>query len=90
MQTLKDQNSTNAMFASILETEGGGGGGDEGGKSQEDVIFEVAQTNLSKIPSLFDMELAKLKYPVRWDNSMNTVSARSYGSTVFQMSSQAV
>eukprot|EP00949_MAST-11_sp_MAST-11-sp1_P001615 g1615.t1 len=69
----KDQNSTNAMFASILETEGGGGGGDEGGKSQEDVIFEVAQTNLSKIPSLFDMELAKLKYPVRWDNSMNTV-----------------
>ena len=71
-------------MASILLTEesGGGGGGDSVDidnqtesteKTQDQIIYEVAETSLAKFPPLFDMEIAKLKYPVKWDNSMNTV-----------------
>mgnify|MGYP001446796405 CR=1 FL=1 len=42
-------------------------------KTQDQIIYEVAETSLAKFPPLFDMEIAKLKYPVKWDNSMNTV-----------------
>ena len=80
----KDQKSTNELLASILLTEesGGGGGGDSVDidnqtesteKTQDQIIYEVAETSLAKFPPLFDMEIAKLKYPVKWDNSMNTV-----------------
>ena len=42
-------------------------------KSQDDVSFDIAEATYSKIPQMFDMELAELKYPVTWDQSMNTV-----------------
>ena len=42
-------------------------------KTDEDVIFDVANDILTKIPEPFDMELAELKYPVKWEQSMNTV-----------------
>ena len=69
----KDMGYTNNLFLSILLTQSSSGGGDEGGKSQEDVTFDVASMNLQKMPPLFDMELAELKYPIKWDESMNTV-----------------
>eukprot|EP00945_MAST-04E_sp_MAST-4E-sp1_P005163 g5163.t1 len=69
----KDQGYTNTLFASILLTQSSTGGGEEGQKSQEDVTYEVAEMNLKKMPPLFDMELAELKYPIQWNESMNTV-----------------
>jgi dynein heavy chain, axonemal len=44
-----------------------------GGVSRDDIILEVAGSNLSKIPEPFDMELAALRYPIKWEESMNTV-----------------
>jgi len=70
----KDQNDTNALLGSILDTEGGGGGGGGGGGlSKEEMILQVAADIAAKLPENFDMEYAQLKYPVVWAESMNTV-----------------
>jgi dynein heavy chain len=68
----KDQNDTNALLNSIVDTEGGSGSG-SGGPSKEDILLTVAADIYSKLPTKFDMEFAQVKYPVRWDESMNTV-----------------
>jgi len=76
----KDQNETTKMFDSILLTQTtGGGGGSGGGKSQNEIIAEVAQDMLDKLPAQFDLEKAKLRYPVVWDESMNTVLVQELG-----------
>ena len=84
----KDQKNTTELFASILLTEGGGGssgggGGDEEDeeestnkeeeKTQDDISFDIASSTAKKIPPEFDMEFAGLRYPTKWDESMNTV-----------------
>lgn len=70
----RDQNDTNFLLNSILDTEGGsGGGGGGGGMSKDDTISAVAADIASKTPPNFDMEFAQLKYPVVWEESMNTV-----------------
>jgi dynein heavy chain len=69
----KDMGYTNTLFTSILLTQSSSGGGEEGQKSQEDVTYDVAHANLIKLPPEFDMELAELKYPIKWNQSMNTV-----------------
>lgn len=45
----------------------------KGGISRDEIILEVASSNLLKIPELFDMEVAALRYPIKWEESMNTV-----------------
>jgi dynein heavy chain len=83
----KDQKNTTELFASILLTEGGGGGGGGSGdgdeeddtsekkeeKTQDDISFDIALATAKKIPPEFDMEFAGLRYPTKWDESMNTV-----------------
>jgi dynein heavy chain len=71
----RDQNDTNSLFVSMLETEGGGGGGGGGGAglTKDEVISNTAVEIANKIPPNFDMEVAQLKYPVLWAESMNTV-----------------
>lgn len=70
----KDQNDTNALLSSVIDTEGGGGGGKGGsGVSKEDTILSVASDIGNKTPENYDMEFAQLKYPVLWAESMNTV-----------------
>ena len=69
----KDQNDTNALLNSMLDTEGGGGGGGGDGPSKDDVILQIAGDIEAKLPANFDMEFAMLKYPVLWEESMNTV-----------------
>ena len=68
-------------------TEGGGGGGGGSGdgdeedetsekkeeKTQDDISFDIALATAKKIPPEFDMEFAGLRYPTKWDESMNTV-----------------
>eukprot|EP00946_MAST-07B_sp_MAST-7B-sp1_P003364 g3364.t1 len=53
--------------------EGTGAAEKEEEKTQDDISFDIAESTYAKIPSTFDMELAELKYPVQWDQSMNTV-----------------
>jgi dynein heavy chain len=69
----KDQNDTNALLNSILDTEGGGGRGGGSSGSKEDTISSVAADIAAKTPENFDLEFAQLKYPVLWEESMNTV-----------------
>jgi dynein heavy chain len=70
----KDNNDTIALLTSMLDTESGGGGGEgSGGMSKDEIIQTVASGIEGKLPENFDMEFAQLKYPVLWENSMNTV-----------------
>jgi dynein heavy chain len=69
----KDQNDTNALLNSILDTEGGGSSAGGSSGSKDDMLSAVAADIASRLPSNFDIEMAQLKYPVRPDESMNTV-----------------
>jgi dynein heavy chain len=88
----KDQNDTNLLLNSILDTESSSSSAassssssaEEEGKdgepkkeekkvTKEDQIAAVANDIFQKLPPNFDMEYAQLKYPVRWEESMNTV-----------------
>jgi dynein heavy chain len=69
----KDQNETTKLFSSILLTQASSSGGGAAGKSKEELITEVASGILEKMPPLYDMEVAELKYPTLWEQSMNTV-----------------
>ena len=59
------------MFDSILLTLPRQTGG--GGKSSAEVIDELSADILSKFPPPFDMEMVMNKYPVVYEESMNTV-----------------
>lgn len=43
------------------------------GQSPEESAVETAEELLSYLPQLFDVEAVQVKYPVRYDESMNTV-----------------
>lgn len=44
-----------------------------GGKTREDLIIETAKEIAQSLPELYDIEAAQMKYPTRYDESMNTV-----------------
>ncbi|KAK3717325.1 hypothetical protein QZH41_011557, partial [Actinostola sp. cb2023] len=67
----KDQKETQELFDSILLTLPRQTGG--GGKSSAEMIEELATDILSKFPPSFDMEMVIEKYPVIYNESMNTV-----------------
>ncbi|KAK7493486.1 hypothetical protein BaRGS_00015197 [Batillaria attramentaria] len=67
----KDNKETHQLFDNILLTLPRQSGG--GGKSSGEVIEELAEDILSKLPSNFDLELVMKKYPVLYNESMNTV-----------------
>ena len=78
----KDQNDTNALLNSMIDTEGGssssssansGSSGNNAANSKEMMILSIASEIANKTPANFDLEYAQLKYPVRWEESMNTV-----------------
>ncbi|EDO37961.1 predicted protein [Nematostella vectensis] len=54
----------------LTQAQGAGGGG---GKKSEDTLLEIATDILSKLPKNFDLEAALAKYPVTYEESMNTV-----------------
>ncbi|XP_068702145.1 dynein axonemal heavy chain 3-like [Montipora foliosa] len=67
----KNQRETQQLFDGILltlprQTSGGG-------KSSQEVIEDLASDILSKIPFPFDTEVVQKKYPVLYEESMNTV-----------------
>merc|ERR1711998_706780 len=73
----KDNNDTEKLLSGLMLTEGGGGGG--GGGSTDDKIDAIATDILSKLPEDYDMEEAAIKYPVRFEESMNTVLCQELG-----------
>ncbi|KAI7794029.1 dynein axonemal heavy chain 12 [Triplophysa rosa] len=68
----KDLQQTKLLFDSLILTQGGGskGGGSSGGDS---TLLDIANDILSKLPGNFDIESALIKFPVRYEESMNTV-----------------
>ncbi|GAX80571.1 hypothetical protein CEUSTIGMA_g8008.t1 [Chlamydomonas eustigma] len=69
-----DQNETYDMFATVLSLQPRVASG--AGQSQEEVIMDLCQDILSKMPQQFDMEEVQSKYPTTYKESMNTVLAQ--------------
>ncbi|KAH6558350.1 hypothetical protein KP509_1Z068500 [Ceratopteris richardii] len=67
----KDQQETNLFLSSILATQSNAA--EAGGRSREDVILEIAQDMTKRIPPPFDIDLARCRYPVLYNESMNSV-----------------
>jgi len=72
----KDQNDTATMFASLLTMGGGGGGSGGAGGASEDRVAAVVAECLSRLPPPFDIEAVQHKWPVLYEESMNTVLAQ--------------
>ena len=68
----KDKNETNAAFEAILSTQQNAAVGG-GGKSSDELIAALADSILSDVPEPFDIKAAEKKYPVSYEQSMNTV-----------------
>ncbi|KAM9785999.1 dynein axonemal heavy chain 12-like [Neosynchiropus ocellatus] len=68
----KDIQQTKLLFDSLLLTQGGGskGGSSSGGDS---ALYDIANDILTKLPPNFDTEAALEKFPVLYEESMNTV-----------------
>ncbi|XP_025972035.2 dynein axonemal heavy chain 3 [Dromaius novaehollandiae] len=67
----RDNQETNQLFSGVLLTlprEAGGGG-----KSPQETVEDLAWDILSKLPSDFNVEEVMKKYPVLYEESMNTV-----------------
>ncbi|XP_062999548.1 dynein axonemal heavy chain 3 [Elgaria multicarinata webbii] len=67
----KDNQETNLLFNGVLLTLPRQAGG--AGKSPQETVEELAQDVLSKLPPDFDLEMVMEKYPVLYQESMNTV-----------------
>uniref|UniRef100_A0A2K5KRN4 Dynein axonemal heavy chain 12 n=1 Tax=Cercocebus atys TaxID=9531 RepID=A0A2K5KRN4_CERAT len=68
----KDLQQTKTLFESLLLTQGGSRQTGAAG-STDQILLEIAKDILNKLPSDFDIEMALQKYPVRYEESMNTV-----------------
>ncbi|KAK5855255.1 hypothetical protein PBY51_005374 [Eleginops maclovinus] len=67
----KDNQETNQLLDGVLLTLPRQTGG--GAKSPQEVVDELAEDILSKLPADFDIQMVIDKYPVMYDESMNTV-----------------
>jgi len=70
----KDMKETQDMLSAILLTEGSGGGGASSGK--DELLDTLCTDILTKLPPRFDIEMIQAKYPVSYNESMNTVLAQ--------------
>jgi dynein heavy chain, axonemal len=66
-----DQNDTYEMFDTLLSLQPRSTSG--GGKSREEIIAETAADIQSRLPREFDIEAISMTYPVKYEESMNTV-----------------
>ncbi|KAI3358460.1 hypothetical protein L3Q82_014895 [Scortum barcoo] len=67
----KDNQETNQLLDGVLLTLPRQTGG--GAKSPQEVVDELAEDILSKLPADFDIQMVIAKYPVMYEESMNTV-----------------
>jgi len=70
----KDQKETNELFSSILLTLPRSASGV--GKSPNETVDELCESILGSVPEMFDVEGVGKKYPVLYEESMNTVLAQ--------------
>jgi len=70
----KEQGETYAMTADLLLTAGQASGG--GGASAEDVVGEVANDVTTRVRNVWDIPEVQKKYPIKYEESMNTVVAQ--------------
>uniref|UniRef100_A0A3B4Z7I9 Dynein axonemal heavy chain 12 n=1 Tax=Stegastes partitus TaxID=144197 RepID=A0A3B4Z7I9_9TELE len=68
----KDLQQTKLLFDSLLLTQGGGAKGGAASGS-DNTLYDIANDILTKLPANFDTEAALLKFPVLYEESMNTV-----------------
>lgn len=66
----KDLKETNELLSSMLLTQSRESGGS--GATMEDVVGQVAEDILARLPHNFDIDAAARKYPQDYMNSMNT------------------
>jgi hypothetical protein len=69
----KDQNDTAALFASLLKCGAGGGGGAGGAGDAESLVAATVKQCLASLPPDYDTEAVQRKFPVMYEESMNTV-----------------
>lgn len=69
----RDQNDTALMFQSLAATSGGASGGGPGGGASEGLVASLVRECLQALPPAFDLEAVQRKYPVLYEESMNTV-----------------
>lgn len=67
----KDLNDTKVLFDSIILTQARSSA--SGGKSSEEVSMELANDILGKLPADFSIAAVQKKYPIKYNESMNTV-----------------
>ena len=70
----KDQADTAIMCNSLLLMSGSGGGG--GGGGAEEQTAAAVEEFLSILPANFDIEATQRKWPIQYEESMNTVLAQ--------------
>jgi len=63
---------TDGMLATALSLQGAAVAGGAG-KSQDDLLNEIAAGILTRLPANFDMDAAARKHPIKYEDSMNTV-----------------
>uniref|UniRef100_A0A673A977 Dynein axonemal heavy chain 12 n=1 Tax=Sphaeramia orbicularis TaxID=375764 RepID=A0A673A977_9TELE len=68
----KDLQQTKMLFDSLLLTQGGGAKGGTSSGS-DNTLYDIANDILTKLPTNFDTEVALQKFPVLYEESMNTV-----------------
>ena len=66
------RNQTSSLLSAVLSIQPAATSGG-GGKSADEIIDEIAADIISKVPQPFDMEMAQKKYPVLYEESLNTV-----------------
>lgn len=64
---------TRQLFESVLKTQGAGNSSGGGQKTNDDILIEVSTDILARVPQPFNLDDAYMKYPVNYDESMNTV-----------------
>jgi len=64
-------NSTSELLSTALILQPRAAGG--AGKTQEEVLSELAQETFNKLPKPFDIEYASKRHPICYEDSLNTV-----------------
>ncbi|KAH9276392.1 hypothetical protein BASA83_001085 [Batrachochytrium salamandrivorans] len=66
---------TRQLFECIIKTQDNASGSNQGSgqKSNDEILIEVTSDILARVPTTFDLEDAIKKYPVNYNESMNTV-----------------
>ncbi|CAM39593.2 putative dynein heavy chain [Leishmania braziliensis MHOM/BR/75/M2904] len=72
------QNTTHSILSAVLALESRGGAG-TAASSRELLLTATATAITAKLPQLFDMAAFTLKYPTKYEESMNTVLVQEAG-----------